>query len=337
MAARATAGAPSPTVDLYFLNAFGDRVGQDRPVRRLAPTVFATQDAVLAIRHDLGARFGRAERRRLIYVLDDAIFAGLHDTSLPLSYRMKLAMVDCRAARRLLPRADAVVVSRPEVVEALPRGLIAPGAEIVLVDPYWSEALPDLAHFHPDGPIDAAFTGARTHASDLKFVARAAAEFLDAEPRARLHLAANHSPPAILRRHLRCRPFAETRWTEYRCALGAMRRWIALYPLGDGPFARARSANKLTEHALMGAAGLYAEGWAPGRAAAAAGAGLALPRDPRAWREAMAALAAAPDVARAMAEAGAALARARNVAAPQQTLWARLLGVGPGAAAEAAA
>jgi hypothetical protein len=41
---------------------------------------------------------------------------------------------------------------------------------------------------------------------------------------------------------------------------------LALYPLAQTAFDRARSASKLTEHAILGAAGLYPQGWAPARA-----------------------------------------------------------------------
>ncbi len=45
-------------------------------------------------------------------------------------------------------------------------------------------------------------------------------------------------------------------WWLYRRALARMRFHLAIYPLGDTPFNRARSASKLYEHALVGAASL---------------------------------------------------------------------------------
>jgi hypothetical protein len=331
--ARLAGGRPSPTVDLYLLNACAAAAGPGGPLRRLAPTVFATDEAVLAIRHDAGAEIGPDERRRIVFLLDDAVFAGVGDPGLPLWYRAKLAALECRAARRLLPRAAALVTPNPLVAATLPRGLLAPGAEVAAIAPFWDAPFAALGHFDAPRPFRVGFSGAQTHGPALRFVAPAVAAFLDAVPDAELHLAAGHRLPAALRGRPQVRPEPATGWAAYRRAAPELARHVALYPLPDTPFARARSANKLIEHAVMGAAPLYPERWGPGRAAAAEGAGLALPDDPSAWTAALRELAAAPARARALAAGAQALARRLNDPAPQRALWARLLGVPPAALA----
>ncbi len=330
LAAR-LARAPSPTVDLYLLNALAPGLAGPAMagLRRRAPSVFETDAAVLVLRHDAGApaprRGGWVGGRRLVYLLDDAVFEGLRDPALPMAYRLKLWAVECAAARRLIPRAAALVVSGPAVAEALPRGLLRPETEVHVLDPYWSEPLPDLAHQDDAPPLRLAFAGAQTHAAALARLAPALADALAALAGARLHLSASHRPPRPLRGHPALRPEPAVRWPAYRAALAGMRRHIALYPLAQGPFAAARSANKLIELALMGAAPLYPARWPQGAAAAAEGAGLALPDDPGAWFEAILALAADPGRRRALAEGAQRLARRLNDPAPQRALWRRLL------------
>jgi hypothetical protein len=171
-----------------------------------------------------------------------------------------------------------------------------------------------------------AFTGALTHRAGLGFLAGALRRFLDAHPGAELYCAANHRLPPPLRDHPALRRVGPTAWPAYRRALPTMARRIAVYPLPDTPFARARSRSKLIEHAVMGAAPLYSAHWPRGPGAAAEGAGLALEADPEAWAAALAALAASPARARALAAGATALARRLEDPARQRALWTRLLG-----------
>jgi hypothetical protein len=323
LAARALTRPASPTVDLYFLNACGDLVAPGGPVRRLAPTAFASHDVRLVIRHDTGAPPMRRDER-LVYLLDDAVFAGARDPALPVTFRAKLRAVDCAAARRLLPLADAVVTSTPGVAADLPHALMRPGVETATVDPFWSEPLPDLEHFAAPGPARVLFLGAGTHGAALGFVVEVLRRARALGATLTLLASANH------RRRLGSAGLpvdfvAATDWPGYRRAIRDLRGHVALYPLSAGAFARARSANKLIEHAVVGAAPLYAEGWAPGAAAVEQGAGLALPPDPEAWAQAVAALAGDRARARSLAQGAQALARGVNRPEPQRALWARLL------------
>lgn len=323
LAARLLTRRPSPSVDLYFLNACADLVGPHGPVRRVAPTVFESPTARLVIRHDVGAPPPRSGRR-LVYLLDDAIFAGRGDRSLPAWHRLKLHAAECDAARRLLPRLDALVVSAPGVAEALPAGLLRRQAEIAALDPYWPDPYAPLDHFGTAGPTIAAFLGAGTHRASLPFIAETISRAMRTAPDLRLAISGNH------RGRIRLPPdrlsvIEETVWTGYRRAARRLRAHVALYPLPPTRHAAARSANKLIEHALIGAAPLYVEDWGPGRAAAAEGAGLALPRDPEIWAAALSALAEDRARARRLAERAQALARRLSRPDPQRALWRRLL------------
>ena len=136
---RVLASAGSPTADLYFRNACGDFLGGQ--VEQIAPTVFASQDACLVMRHDL--QVGRLpQRRRLIYLIDDDVEAGLVDENLPYLYRQKLRIVDAPAARRLRRFAGVAVVTSQALAE-----LYSPFMHTRLLTPYWSEDMGGTDHF----------------------------------------------------------------------------------------------------------------------------------------------------------------------------------------------
>jgi hypothetical protein len=205
--------------------------------------------------------------------------------------------------------------------------LLRHGATVHRLDPAWGAPCAGLDHFDgPPAPLRALFLGAGTHRASLRFVRAALHPAMAREPRLEVMVSAGHG-----RRPLRgvapgrIGTIQPTDWPGYRRALAKLRGHLALYPLPATVFARARSANKLIEHALAGAAPLYPEGWPPGERAAAAGAGLVLPAEPAVWAEAILALAADPARARALAEAAQALAAAIDGTSAQRALWPALL------------
>lgn len=322
--ARVLSAPDSPTADLYFRNACADLLG--RGVVQVAPTVFASKEACLVMRH--GLRAGQLPvRRRLIYMVDDAVDDGIRDATLPFFYRQKLRMVEHAASRRLRPLADIAVVSSPALAERF-RGIV----ETRLIRPYWSEGLATLDHFgRPDGAegrIELAYLGSITHCSDMAFLVPVIRRLLATHRRLRIHLAARHRLPPDLDRHPRLVRIAGGGWTAYRRELAGRRFHIALYPLLDSPFNRGRSANKLIEHAVVGAAPVYSSGWEPGRMAAQAGGAIVLPNDPHAWYAGIDGLIRDPARCRRLAARSRALAGRLNDPAAQRRLWSELLGVG---------
>jgi len=328
---RVLSAPDSPTADLYFRNACRDFL--DTGVRQLGPTVFASESACLVMRHAM--RAGRLpDRRRLIYLIDDDVAAGTSDVSLPFFYRQKLRMVEGPASRRIKRVARVAVVGSP----ALGR-LFAPLMETHLLRPYWSEPFAALDHFQPlaarTGWIEMAFLGSVIHRSDLAFVLPVVRRLLEAHPRLRFHVPERHRLPGDLDRHKRVRRIEGLGWTAYRRTIANRRFHIALYPLLDTAFNRARSANKLIEHAVVGAAPVYSHSWREAARASATGAGLCLPNEREVWFQALSALIDSP---REMADRAAAtqrLAAKLNTPEPQRRLWGELLGVAAPAGAAA--
>jgi hypothetical protein len=335
---RVLSAPESPTADLYFMNASGDFL--DAGVTRLAPTVFASPSACLVMRHELSA-----ERlpggRRLIYFIDDAVDQGVGDASLPFLYRQKLRLVERASARRIGPRAAVAVVGSAELARrfAQPesRGPNSRGIETRLIHPYWSEPIAGQEHFGPvvsgDGWVDIAYLGSAVHRADLEFLWPVIGAVLAAHPRVRFHLAERHRVPAAFAGHPRVVGIPGLGWGAYRDGLAERRFHLALYPLMDTDFNRARSRNKLIEHGVVGAAGLYSRSWGEAWRADQGGAGLVLRNDRSDWRAAIEHLLALPETLRDLAAGAGALARALNRPEPQRRLWAELMGVQAHAAA----
>lgn len=326
--ARLFAAPDSPTADLYFLNACGDFL--EAGVRRLAPTVFAAAGGCLVMRHDLLA--GPLPGGRLIYFIDDAVEAASGDTGLPFSYRQKLKLVERVAARRIGARAATVVVGSPALARRF-EGV----AETRLAHPYWSEPIAGLGHFDAlaegRGWIELAHLGSSVHRGDIALLWPVIGDLLAAHPRLRFHLSERHRVPAALARHPRVVRIPAPSWSIYRAAMRGRRFHLALYPLLDTPFNRARSPNKLIEHGLVGAAPLYSRSWSEAWRAGAAGAGLVLENRAEEWRAAVEALLARPDRMRELAAGAGTLARALNRPGEQRRLWAELMEVRLDAAA----
>ncbi|MEM9061899.1 MAG: hypothetical protein AAGD13_15675 [Pseudomonadota bacterium] len=320
---RLLSAPDSPTADLYFRNACGDLLGSQ--VRQIAPTVFLSDEACLVMRHAM--RSGPLPQgRRLIYMLDDDVDAGVADMSLPFLYRQKLRMVERPAGKDLVRRADIAVVSSPLLEEMLSRHL-----ETHLMMPYWSEGLAPLDHFDravlPGGRFEIAYLGSFAHRSDLQFLLPVLANLLARFETVHVHVPQRHALPSPFDLHPRVHRIPGLGWTEYRTRLTERRFHVALYPLLDTPFNRARSPNKLIEHAVVGAAPIYSAEWRETERIVHGASGLCLPNTQHAWVDAIAALIRAPERARHLAEGARAVARRLNDPGPQRALWRQLLGV----------
>ena len=320
---RALTTENSPTADLYFADACRDWL-EDGRVVRYAPTVFASETTRLVIRHD-GRAPAASHRARTVYLLDDAIDLEGADDALSAYWRFKLKVVEKAAADAFLPGAAAAVVSSPALEDMIRAR--APTLDIRRLDPFWATPFSDLSH-HGEETFRIAYLGSQVHGPDIEPLAEMLAAFLDETPEAELVLAGGHEALAPFANHRQVKALGPQPWAKYRQTLRRLRPHAALYPLRDTPFNAARSLNKLIEHAVAGAAGLYAASWPGAAMAEEAGAGFALPLDPAAWRAALMGLSYQRGQAAQMAAKGVALAETVNDREAQRRLWAELLEIG---------
>ena len=116
-------------------------------------------------------------------------------------------------------------------------------------------------------------------------------------------------------------------WAAYRRFMAKSRFHLALAPYRETPFNRARSCNKILDHAAYGAAGLYSARPPLADYVTNGADGLLLADEPQQWTRAIEELLAAPDEMQRLARAGAQLAQKLGEPARAKAFWLNLLGL----------
>jgi len=165
--------------------------------------------------------------------------------------------------------------------------------------------------------------GTGSHRSALSDIAPLMGDILDRHPLASYTYFSARAVDDRLEKHPRARRLDPMTWREYQRWMARQRFHLALYPLAQTAFDRARSASKLTEHAILGAAGIYPQSWAPARSLGDGA--IFAPDAPEAWQMVIEnALENRSQLAHIAASARQTLTCAPP-AAMQQSLWCRIL------------
>ncbi|MFC3060901.1 hypothetical protein [Paenirhodobacter populi] len=318
--ARRLGRKPSATADLYLGFCCADLIADGR-IEQFAPTVFRAGRTLIVLRHDAGL-VPLPAHERLIWLIDDDVPAGIGDAELPLWYRLRLAVLEARAARRLARAADRIVVPGPSLAAVLAARGIARDRMTILPPAWPASAAPLPDPVQP--PRRIAWLGAASHARDTQRAAAILRLVLQDFPETAVIWSANNPAPPDLAHHPGFERVPPLDWHSYRKWLGAARFDIGLYPIGGQGFNRGRSANKLGEYDQAGAAVLASTAWRDAEAAAAAGACLLLPPEPAAWRDAIRALHSDPARLHALAAANR-LWQAEHGFGHQRRIWSDLL------------
>jgi hypothetical protein len=244
-----------PTTDLYLLNPLAElrRQGADiPPPRYTAPNVYLVGKTGVIVRYGQAKdlhNLKRAGAKHIVYIVDDDFVAGGTDPSLPERYRLKLQAFAENDWPILKAAADIVIVPGTVVAEIY-------GAKARIMPPAWDRPPSSTEHFTAAKHIDIVHLGTGSHRSDLALIVTPLARILDRRPEVRLTLFTGVSAPGPLQSHRHVRVRHPLSWWRYKRGLPKMRFHLALYPLAPTAFNNARSANKLYEHALVGAASL---------------------------------------------------------------------------------
>ncbi len=322
----------TPSVEKYFLGPNRDLVASstpfrrspETPIRRLGPHLFAKGETAVLIRHATDRELAMLERhrfRRLAYLLDDDLDAIARDPSINAAYRRRVAAFLEGPLHRILHLAtDFVVPSIPLLERHADRTIHFLGPALTL-------STPDMAHFATEETFRIVFLGTRSHLRDFSQLAPELGKFLKMHPDAHLDTFLGRWAPAELRGLPNATHHAPLKWPAFRRMLECRRWHVALAPMRHTDVNRARSWNKLLDHAAIGAATLITEGACPALDAALDGgkSGLPLPGNPQCWREALEWLHRDRTRAAHLARTGA--VRARRIAAPEATrnFWRRFL------------
>jgi len=318
------AGVNSPTVDLYFGFSCSDWLEEGR-IHQIGPTTFKAGETLIVFRHAAGVS-RLPKHRRLIYLIDDDIRAGLRDPGVPALYRAKLMVLERPAAWSLEERADVVITTSTVLAERLQSRL--PAKRIEQLAPFWPvEAVPSSSLEGRANRV--ALLMGRSHAHDAAPLMPVLEEALSRHGSMHLTLSGNLSVPASIARHPRVKLLPALGWRDYWQWLRSARFDIGLVPhLCASAFNRARSASKLGEYAMTGAAVLASDSWIAGAEAAKEGRCLLVSDRPEAWAAALEKLLADPNIAARIAARNRETLANSDTAALQRRLWGDLLGFG---------
>jgi hypothetical protein len=238
-----------PTTDLYLVNPL---IGTPAQIRILGRNIYGIGETAIVSRYASAEdveQLRRLSPGRVVYIADDDFVAGMTDPNLPDNYRAKLASFASEIWPLLRQVADTSILPTEVLASAY-------GGDVRVVQPTWHREPPPIHHFDDAGDIRIAYLGTASHAADLGMIVPALLRVLARHPRARLTHFLGASIPAALTGHPQIVSRRPLPWWLYKRLLPRMRFHLALYPLQDTPFNRARSANKLLETAQVGAAAL---------------------------------------------------------------------------------
>ena len=317
-----------PTTDLYFLNSCADSVSglfRRGPVKKLADNCFSAGETVLLVRQDRAhvmQRILAAPPKRLVYLIDDDIQAAGQDASLPQDYRDRLTRFHAEFHAEFVARADTLVVTSDPLLRKF-----SSHRDVRIVHPVWHLDLADDRHFDAlagGAPVHAMHLGTASHQAGLDFLKPVVGLLL--ERFARFHFTYIGRRPRLgaLDLHPRIHRERPQAWRRYRKSLGQRRIHLGLYPLPDTPFNRARSRNKLLEHAVVGAVGVYSRSWPT--ASQLQGCAILAGEDAADWIVALSPYLEEPQRLRPLAQAARAVLSPLNDATSQRRFWADVLG-----------
>jgi hypothetical protein len=313
-----------PTTDLYLRNPLAElrRQGANvSPPRYISPNVYLVGKTGVIVRYgeakDIN-RLKRAGAKHIVYIADDDFVAGGTDPGLPERYRLKLRTFAESDWPTLKAAADIVIVPGTVLAEIY-------GAKARIVPPAWDRPPASTEHFAAAKHIEIAHLGTGSHRGDLTLIVAPLAKILDRHPEARLTLFTGVNAPGPLRSHRHVRLRHPLSWWRYKRGLPKMRFHLALYPLAPTAFNNARSANKLYEHALVGAASLMSPNPALRAAAGPEAAARFIDGDAAEWEAQIEAHLAQPDAMRQQMEAARAHIHATDPLAYAALQWRDIL------------
>lgn len=321
-----------PTTDIYFAHACRDWIGRwwkPGPIRALGRNCFVAGNTMVLIRRDEDVLMRRAIDwpGRLVYLIDDDIAGAVNSPDLPADYRRRLGLFDREFHQALLERADILLVSSQPLV-ALFAANPRISAQIRLIFPYWPLDFADERHFAAldhGTALRIVHLGSGSHAGAFSALAPALAEVLEGPAPVHFTYFGREAAPGLPDRHQRIERLPPMRWPAYRRWLARQRFHLALYPLDATRFDAARSPNKVVEHAVVGAVGMYPRDWPT--AQFAGGGSLTAPADPADWANVLKQAVAERTGLAALARQARQSVAVHHDWAAQRALWSDVLGL----------
>lgn len=319
-----------PTTDLYFANAL-PHVAQSGeavpPVRQIGRHCYWVGGVAVVSRYVNRVEIALIKAlkpRRVVYIIDDDLTAGINDPGLHAGYRKRLQALRDGGQRRVLEIATDVIVPSARLA-----ALYDGGPAVHQLHPLWHRPFADLKHF-PDAvagtaPFKIVFLGTRSHLADLALLQKPLMSLLQRRPEIEFHLRLGNEAPEALSRLPNVHSAPQVGWRRYRTWIGTERFHLALYPLRSNAFNAARSSNKLFEHAVVGAASLMSPTPATGDLLGGALSEIFVETGADQWAQRIETLTSRPLLAQTLAARTLMHLNTLDSAADHVRLWRRLL------------
>lgn len=254
-----------PTTDLYFYNSSRKLIKSwcnSGPVIRLGANSFRCGNSFLLIRRDTPNLMEKAIRwpGKLIYLIDDDIESATDSFPETNNYRNRLIAFSELYYRRIIKRADIIVVSSDELLNVISLDKRT-HARIYRIDPCWDARPASQDHFRDESTLNCIHLGSGSHSAALSKLTPALLSWLEQSPSARFSFIGKTGQHPSLDNHPQTYRIKPMTWAKYKRWLPLQRFHLAIYPLEETAFDRSRSINKILEHAIIGAVGVYNANW----------------------------------------------------------------------------
>ncbi len=315
----------------FFTNRENVSGSGTRRLRRLGPHLFAFGQRAVLLRHCTPAEMkiitsGRFPPSRLHYVIDDDLAAIAADQRLPAAYRQRVRAFMTDMLPHILRACGHIAAPSRNILNAYP------GHEHALLHPCILKDRKSFRHFNRGkGGFRMIFTGTASHARDLEMIAREVRRFCAAHDDATLVTFLGGQAPDALKRIKNIYHIRPLRWPFFRYFLEHASFHVALAPMQGTAVNQARSFNKILDHAVLGAAGVYSANVCPAISDKIVSGenGLLVQNSPGAWREKLEELYAERGMTQRLAKAGAATAARIGSQQRVRNFWRRRLLTSP--------
>ncbi|MDC3347253.1 hypothetical protein OAW32_01555, partial [bacterium] len=252
-----------PTTDLYFANAFKPWAAKYKTFRSEGPNSFSNEQAIVICREEkkiITRRLLNQNKKRIYYVIDDNLWDIENINSIPFDYKKKLISLREGQHKEIINRSTVIIVSS----EFLQNKYRERGYNTFLINPYWSEKIPNSWTFsglNKNSPLRIGYLGTASHVDDRNFTMQVYQGLLENDANVELTIIGYDGVAKNIRAEPKLKIEKYKNWALYRKHMQNQKFDVLLYPSLPSNFNNARSMNKLIEHAVYGALGVYSESW----------------------------------------------------------------------------
>lgn len=260
--------ASAPTDELYLLSAL-EEIAQDREFtleivdlreddtseddreRLLADGTFVVISRYLTSPWIEAISRRRTRLGQIFYIIDDDLTLAENDTRMPGGYRRRMIGVAHSEFQTLMHLSSRFLVTSEFMKNRFA------SAKTDLVTPPYIVPAKNLDHLKDLSEIRIEYHGTQVHRFDLDAIASALIWLHDAYPQVTIRTYMGKFAPKRFKNYKRIEIVPDIPWKEYKAVVAASPAHIALAPMLETPYNKAKSFVKVMDIARLGAVGLY--------------------------------------------------------------------------------